>query len=250
MKSVLEQPDQAVGRLIGATPSVISPNPESCTELGTAAQVNDLCYRLGRLRRTREARSVLVTSTIPREGKTRVALNLAAALAQEWPRVLLIDGDLRKAGVATALGLSVLLPGLAESLEDHRDAGGAVRLVRPMNMYWLPAGCPSVSDPGRLMTESGLKTCLDRLSQQFDWVIVDSPSVQSADTRFLSDATDVIIMVVRTGFATKQHVRDSIRSLDGGFLAGVIFNEEERMHMDARRSFLPAVPAFPAALPS
>src|SRR5580693_4854032 len=100
MKAESERNDQLVGR---PTPHVTARRVPTAPTRSVAGQLSDLCQRLARLRRTREIRSVLITSALPREGKTAMAVHLAAALAKLWPRVLLVDADLRQAGVASTL---------------------------------------------------------------------------------------------------------------------------------------------------
>jgi Mrp family chromosome partitioning ATPase len=230
MNTLLEQIEQGVSR---PTPHVTARRTPSAA----GEQIRDLCQRLERLRRTRETRSILITSAVPREGKTAVAVDLAIALAKHWPRALLVDGDLHKAGVAGSLGLSPLLPGFAEGLEHDRDLGGSVRFVEPLNIYWLPAGCPSSDEPERVLHNVCLRNRLRELHHEFDWVIVDSPSIQSAETRLLSYATDVVVMVVKAGSTPRDQVRDSIGSLEGAFLAGVISNQENKASRDWGRSY-------------
>jgi succinoglycan biosynthesis transport protein ExoP len=229
MKSLLERTDQVASR---PTPHVTARRiPASA-----GAQIGNLRQRLERLRRTRETRSILITSAVPREGKTVVAVDLAAALAKHWPRALLVDGDLHKAGVAAALGLSRLLPGFAEGLEHDWGLGGAVRFVEPLNIYWLPAGCPSSDEPEKVLHSVCLRNRLRELNHAFDWVIVDSPSILSPETRLLSYATDVVVMVVKAGSTPREQVRDSIGNLEGAFLAGVVFQEGDKVGAGNRRS--------------
>ncbi len=234
MKALLEHADHEVCRL-SSVPHVVARGAHPADLGSAAAQISDLCQRLGRLRRTREIHSILITSTVPREGKTVVAVNLAVSLVKQWPRVLLVDGDLRQAGVASTLGLSHLLPGLAEGLEHDWDLSGAIRLVEPLQIHWLPAGCPS-GEPGKVLHDSCLRTRLEELSQGFDWVVVDSPSMLSAETRFLTDATDVVVMVVKTGLVPREQVRESIADLEGAFLAGLVFHEEDKIRPDTKCS--------------
>ena len=75
-----------------------------------------LCHRIEQIRQQRQLRHLLVTSAIPKEGKTLVAINLASLFARSFPRVLLVDADMRNPGISRALGIP-LLPGLAEFLE-------------------------------------------------------------------------------------------------------------------------------------
>jgi Mrp family chromosome partitioning ATPase len=233
MKALLEQSEQVIFR---PTPHVTAKRLPGVGAFLTA-QISDLCHRLERLRRTREIRSILITSATPREGKTLVAVEVAVALAKQWPRVLLVDADLRKAGVAATLGLSPLMPGFAEGLEHDRDLSGAVRFVDPLNMNWLPAGCPSNGEPEKVLHNYCLRNRLTELNHEFDWVIVDSPSIQSPETRLLSYATDVLVMVAKTGSTPRDQVRNSIGSLEGAFLAGVVFHEADKLTPDSRCSW-------------
>ncbi|GEM_PF-3692434 len=228
----------------------------------TTDQVTEMRRRLSFLRQTRDIRTVMVTSTVPRQGKTTVALALAGALAKpvatskgfqsasrtkEGTRVLLVDGDLRNAGVARMLGQSALLPGLSEGLEHDRELRPLVRSIRHLNIDWLPAGCPSKGDPSTLLGDHTLKTRLHDLAMQFDWMVIDAPSVQSDECSLLAVATDVVVMVVRPDYISHQHLRESLSKLDPSFLAGVIFNHEEKARPERRVSNFFANPAFGGA---
>jgi Mrp family chromosome partitioning ATPase len=227
----------------------------------TPDQIMEMHRRLSFLRQTRDIRSVLVTSTVPRQGKTTVALALAAALAKPLPkairskavqikepsRVLIVDGDLRNAGVARMVGQSALLPGLAEGLEHDRELLPLVRPMRNLNIQWLPAGCPSKRDPSSLLGEHAMKGRLHELSMQFDWMVLDAPSVQSDECNLLAVAADVVVMVVRPEYISNQHLREGISKLDPSFLAGVIFNHEEKARPQKwAYGFFP-IPAFSEA---
>jgi len=98
-----------------------------------------LRYRLQHLRMGRALCKVLVTSAIPREGKTFVATNLAFTLVRSSPRVLLIDADLRLSSVHQMLGLPPMA-GLAELLDGKLEPGAAIRRLEPSGVYYLPAG--------------------------------------------------------------------------------------------------------------
>ena len=90
-----------------------------------------LCHRIEQMRQQRQLRQLLVTSAIPKEGKTVVPINLAALFARTFPRVLLVDADMRNPGISRALGIP-LLPGLAEFLEGKIDRSAAIRRVDPV----------------------------------------------------------------------------------------------------------------------
>ena len=149
---------------------------------------------------------VLVTSSLPREGKTTSAANLAVTLAQLGDRTLLIDADLRKPGVVRMLnltdgkyaGLSSYLAGVS-SLDSVTVPHPAIA-----NLVAIPTG-PLPPNPADLLSSHKLAEALRQLRSQFKFIVIDSPPIMAAtDAVILSVQADGVLLVVRSGETPKE----------------------------------------------
>jgi capsular exopolysaccharide synthesis family protein len=139
-------------------------------------------------------RTVVVTSAVPREGKTTVSVNLALGLSLGGSRVLLMDADLRRPRVASALGLDDSL-GLSGVLSGQALFEKAIRVVRDTTLTVLPAG-PCPPNPPELLTSSRYVELMNGLNSRFDWIVIDSPPIMAvADAALLGrDAMGVLFV--------------------------------------------------------
>jgi capsular exopolysaccharide synthesis family protein len=182
-----------------------------------------LAVRLRQMRHTRQLKKVLITSTIPQEGKSTVAANLACTLARRKPhKVLLLDGDLRRPTAASQFGLGKL-PGLCEWLSEDTEDISLYRL-EDLGFWILPAG-DAPQNPLELMQAGKLSSLMDRLSGWFDWIVIDSPPVLPlADTSIWSRVADGILLVTRKGTTEKKQLQRGLETLDKSKLLGALVN--------------------------
>lgn len=171
---------------------------------------------------------ILVTSALPREGKTTAAANLAVTLAQLGDRTVLVDADLRKPGVGRLLnmgngkyaGLSSYLAGVS-SLD-------LVTVPHPVipNLAAIPTG-PLPPNPADLLSSNRLSDAITELRTKFKFIVIDSPPVMAAtDAVILSVQTDGVLIVVRSGETPKEaftRTRDLLNSVKCHIL-GVVLN--------------------------
>jgi protein-tyrosine kinase len=184
-----------------------------------------LRHRLQKIRADRPLTRLLVSSAVPREGKTLVAVNLAFSFAKTSKRVLLVDADLRRPGVHQVLGLEEM-SGLAEFLQGENDERTAIRRLDPVNLFYLPAGRPS-SAVSELLGGGRFREFLKKAGEAFDWVVVDSaPITLFADTPHLSTLVDASLLVVRLGVTPVDTVQQALGALEGSFIAGMVLNGE------------------------
>lgn len=192
-----------------------------------AEQFRTLRSRLYRLREKSPIRTLLITSTVPGEGKTFVALNLALAIARQHERrALLIDADLRASRLHVRLG-APSAPGLSDYLSGRADEFSVLQADPKVELFLVPAGRP-VPNPSELLANGMLKSFIDGISPIFDWVIVDAPPVLAvADAGIIAEFCDGVMVVVRAGQAQHDLVRTTLQEFRGNNLLGVVLNGAE-----------------------
>jgi succinoglycan biosynthesis transport protein ExoP len=177
---------------------------------------------------------LLVTSPQPNEGKSCTSLNLALTLAQRGSRVLVVDGDLRKPGIASHFGLGGEC-GLSGLLTGAHDLSAALFQVESMPQLWvLPAG-PTPPNPAELLSSPGMADTLLQLRERFDHVVVDSPPLlMVTDATVLSTLVDGVILVVESGVTVRGALvrAHSLLENAGGRVLGVVMNKVD-FHRDA-----------------
>jgi capsular exopolysaccharide synthesis family protein len=216
------------------TCSALVPNPApegrvaAITEAGgiAAEKFRLLAVRLRNLRQRRELKRVLITSALPDEGKSVVALNLACTLARyNQLRVLLVEGDMRRPRIPTNLGLPAM-KGLSEWLRSDIPISEVIYQINPpgFSLWLLPAGGP-LTDPVELMQSGRLAALMDRLTESFDWIIIDStPILPVADTSVWARLSHGVIMVVREAKSEKRQLQRALDALDSTNLIGAVLN--------------------------
>jgi capsular exopolysaccharide synthesis family protein len=169
-------------------------------------------------------KSLLITSPLPQDGKSTITLNLATALAEGGKRtVLVIEADLHHPTLTEQLGLE-MRPGLAECLANGMSAISGVRRLEPLGWYLLPAGHPH-ENPTELLQTDALAGVMQKLSQYFDWVIIDSPPVVPlTDALSLARQTSATLLVVREGRTPDDAVEKSIALLGRQRVLGIVLN--------------------------
>ena len=149
---------------------------------------------------------VLVTSALPREGKTTAAANLAVTLAQLGDRTLLIDADLRKPGIGRLLNLGT---GKYAGLSSYLAGVSSLDLVTIQhpaipNLSAIPTG-PLPPNPADLLSSEKLVDAVAELRTKFKFIVIDSPPIMAAtDAVILSVKADGVLLVVRSGETPKE----------------------------------------------
>src|SRR5437667_2547802 len=165
-----------------------------------------LAVRLRQLQQNRAVKKLLVTSTIPEEGKSMISANLALSLARKKrQRVLLIEGDLRRPTLYKSFGLT-RLPGASEWLKSGSNEVRNVYHIEEAGLWFLPAGSLP-ENPMELMQSGRLAELMEQLAVWFDWIVIDSPPVLPlADTSVWSRLADGILLVAREGTNKKREL--------------------------------------------
>jgi capsular exopolysaccharide synthesis family protein len=170
-------------------------------------------------------KTILIGSSVPQEGKSTVALYLAATMAIGGSKVLLVDGDMRKAKLHRHFGVGSS-PGLAEILNQQIPAEQPIVSTALENLAFLPAGAASM-EPGELVLSSQWSVFLSQVYSHFDYVIVDSPPVLAADdAAALAPSLDGVLFVVRGSYTSARMVRDALDALRQrrARVLGLVFN--------------------------
>jgi capsular exopolysaccharide synthesis family protein len=183
-----------------------------------------LAVRLRHLRHGRPLKKVLITSTVPQEGKSMVAANLACALALTTSqRTVLLEGDVRRPSQSQAFGIGKN-PGLCEWLAGDGSLEERIYHLDGPNLWIMPAGS-APSNPLELLQSAKLAALMDELTARFDWVIVDSPPVLPlADTSVWSRVADGILLVTRQGVTEKRQLQKGLEALEFNKLVGAVSN--------------------------
>ena len=196
-----------------------------------AEQFRTLRSRLYQLRNTLSLKTLLVTSSIPGEGKTFVSNNLAQAITRQPDRrVLLIDADIRCSRLHVPLG-APSAPGLTDYLRGEIDEIKVIQHGHEGNLCFIPGG-NEVTNPSELLLNGRLKKLITRLAPVFDWVILDSPPcLPVADSTLLADLCDGILIVVRAGSTPAETAQKALLELQGKNIIGVVLNAVEESHL-------------------
>jgi capsular exopolysaccharide synthesis family protein len=183
-----------------------------------------LAVRLRHLRRERPLKKVLITSTVPEEGKSFASANLACALAlNSQQKILLIEGDIRRPALWRILGVA-RMPGICEYLRDGRSLSSCVYHLDAAGIWFLPSGSAQ-GDTLEVIQLAKLNAAMEQLAQWFDWIIVDSPpALPLADTTALARLVDGIILVARRGTTRKRKLQKGLEALEPEKLIGALLN--------------------------
>jgi capsular exopolysaccharide synthesis family protein len=175
----------------------------------------------------REVKTIVITSAVANEGKSRTAANLAIVLAQAGHRTLLVDADFRRPsqhrifGRVRNVGLSNLF------VQDMSDASLFVLDEEVKDLVVLGSG-PTPPNPSELLGSAQMKALLARFKKGFDYVVMDTPPVNAVtDASVLAASTDAAILVVETNKATYTAVQHAKQALErvGGKVLGSVMNK-------------------------
>ncbi len=179
----------------------------------------------------KELKVIVVTSSVPKEGKSTVAANLAMAIAQMERRVLLVDADLHRP-IQHQIWDLPNSEGLSNVIVGQSDLRGAIAQVMD-NLYVLPSGLVPPS-PGALLDSKRMATLMDLFGASFDCVIIDTPALSvGADAASLGQMADGVLFVVRPGVAdvvsaafAKELLEKSGQNVLGQVVNGIIAKNE------------------------
>lgn len=181
-------------------------------------------------------KSLLITSSLPSEGKTTTATNTAISLAQTGAKVLIIDADMRRPrlhavfNIGNGEGLSTLL---SSELSDAETL--AVIKQDPNTKLHLLTSGPIPPNPAELIGSDQMSNLLQFLSKEFTHVVIDSPPIASfTDGVLIASMVDGVILVVHAGKSSRQVIRRSRQLLNdiGAKIFGVVLNNANLRSQD------------------
>lgn len=178
------------------------------------------------LRGNTAPKTILVTSAAEREGKSTVSLNLAAVLSLNGSRVLLVDADLRSAGLSSYMGISRESGGLSEALSSSATPA----VVQPFSQFEglsvLPAGAPPTY-PAEMLGSDRMRALVESWSAKYDYVLIDSPPVLAVtDALLLGRLANTTLLVTQHGRSTQRSLERAYQMLHDheGRTVGVVIN--------------------------
>lgn len=196
-----------------------------------AEGVRSLRASLSLLGEEAQRRIILITSSVPSEGKTFCSSNYAASLAQQGLKTLIIDADLRRPALSSRFidkenrrgkeytGLSDLISGLCEPK-------AAIRPTPQKNLWLMPAGSKA-PNPAELLAQPKVGQLIEQLATHFDRIVIDSAPINAvSDTLSLVSCTHAVCVVVHSGKTPRRAIRRALQLLDkaGARLAGLVMN--------------------------
>ncbi len=186
--------------------------------------------RLRELRELARLRSLVITSPIPDDGKSTIAMCLATTLAEGGRRsTLLIEADLHHPSLASTLGLRQR-PGLAECLEAGIDPLSQLQKVEPMGWHLLQAGTP-LGNPTELLQSEALSAVMQRVSSHFDWILIDSPpALPLTDALSLSRQVDATLLVTRADRTSREAIDETLTLIGRKHVLGIVLNGAEGLN--------------------
>ena len=173
-----------------------------------------------------QAKTLLITSANPSEGKTTVTANLAAALAQSGKRVIIVDCDMRRPALSEFMEVNSSR-GLSDMIIRGRHEPGFIKGTLVPNLRLLPAG-RLPPNPAELLGSERMRELVAWLSQQADYVVFDSPPILAVtDAAVLSQLVDVTLFVASAGETRTPAMTDAMKRMQAvdSKLAGVILNK-------------------------
>jgi capsular exopolysaccharide synthesis family protein len=188
-------------------------------------QYRRLAATLHDLQAAKGLKTLLVTSAVPREGKTLTVANLALTLSEEYRRrVVLIDADLRRPALNRVLGIPNR-KGLSEAI--HAPNGGVPLVQVSSSLSVLTAGKSSAPPVGGLASEA-MRALLTECARRFDWVLLDAPPVLLLpDAGLLATLVDGVVLVIGAGLSPWPMVERAVAELGRERIVGTLLNRVE-----------------------
>ena len=173
------------------------------------------------------ARSILITSAAPSDGKSFISANLAVSLALDYDRkVILIDADVRRSEIHKIFGLNRVEKGICDFLTDQMPLTPLLVKTSLKNLVILPAG-KLTRNPDELQSLEKLPKLFEELAANFReyFIVIDSPPPKLAsETGVLARLVDSIVIVMKAGVTKREYIEETISLLEKEKITGIVFN--------------------------
>ncbi len=169
---------------------------------------------------------IVFTSSVPSEGKSTTALNVAVSMAQAYAKVLLIDCDLRKPRIHRAVGLTNTV-GVSNVLSGLADIKDAIQPSKFENLDILSSGLIA-PNPSEMLASERMQKLLDMLSEKYNYIIMDTPPINIvSDALPLIKISDGVVFIVRQNYSTHGDIQSALSKLEfiGAKIIGVVVND-------------------------
>lgn len=216
-KKIIKQDsnDNPISRIINAD------SPFGVLEAYKVARTN-LMFTLAE---EKGCKKILITSAGAGEGKSTSSVNLAITFAQTGARVLLVEADLRRPKLHRYLAIPNKI-GVSECLGGFNQLDEVIQHVDKYNVDCIPGGSIP-PNPSELLMSSSMKEMLDKLSENYDYIFIDSPPVNVVtDSAALTSLVSGVLLVVKQNHTTEDGVSFAISNLEfsGARILGYLFN--------------------------
>lgn len=180
----------------------------------TSEQYRSLRARLLNMNPQRSHQTIVITSSIPQEGKSVTAINLAMVMAEgNEHKVCLVDADFRRASIARMFGIAPQ-PGLAELIRGTAKLPDVLRPTHQPNLRIVTTGNAADRKYGELVGASAVRTVLAQLREAFDYVLLDTPPVNTvSDVSMIAPHCDGAIIVIEMRRTPEPSVLEAVRTL-------------------------------------
>lgn len=177
-------------------------------------------------------RVIMMTSSLPDEGKSDIAFALASSLTQIGKRTLLIDADIRKSVLVSRYQLEQEVCGLSQYLSGQKGLDEIVYATSVENLHVVFAG-PYSPNPAELLEEELFASMVKQMREQYDYVIIDTPPMGNLiDGAIVARQCDGAVMVVESGavsYRLEQRVKNQLDK-SGCRILGVVLNKVDLEH--------------------
>ena len=176
----------------------------------------------------KDLKRIVITSSIPNEGKSTITLALWRSLAGIGKKTLLIDCDLRRSQYRTECQMRTeeVFVGIAHVLSGQNDIQDVIYKTNVPNGYMIPV-TSLINNPGILLESHRMNELMEQVYDVFDYIIIDTPPMASvADALTVLKNADASILIVRSGLAKKALIKESVEKLKrtGKPLLGMVLN--------------------------
>jgi succinoglycan biosynthesis transport protein ExoP len=191
--------------------------------------INSLKFSLELSDPDHPVKAVQITSSVPEEGKTTLAIALARVVAARGGKVILVDGDLRRSSIGQKLGLRDKHKGLSDLVvAGNSDLSEFIRRDEKGNVDYMPTGTAKFANATDIFSSHRMKHIIEQLKEVYDLVVIDTPPVMAvADARIIGRVVDKTLFVVRWDKTPRKVARAAIEQLRlaGTDLAGIVLQQ-------------------------